>query len=336
MSSTDGTHEPGSLEAPALSASLDHEPGPGEVRLSVQAIGIDRVEKAFEPSPFGVKSKSPPLIEYDVVGEVEAVGPGVAKVRVGERVAAIPSLSTRRAGVYTDLAVFPVEAVLPWPASLDAKQAAALWTPWLTAWGGLVKRGGLRRGQVVLLTAAHRSAAIAAIQTVSAAGAVAVAIVRNTIRQDELRAAGAAHVVDTAIDDLRARVLDITNGRGADLAFDGIGGPQLDSVAESMAPGGRIILYGHLDDPWTHIPIVPMLEQALSLQAHSIRHTTSDPDAFAAAVEAILRGVEQGNYHPIVDRTFPVSEILEAHRYLDSFECLGKVVVLPGGVGAKG
>jgi NADPH:quinone reductase-like Zn-dependent oxidoreductase len=318
-----------------LDAALDRDPGPGEVRLNVQAIGVDRAEKPFDVSDMRTKSTSAARIEYDVVGVVAALGPGVTTLRVGQRVAAIPPSLLGGRGVYTDLAVFPVEAVLPWPESLDAKQAAGLWTPWLTAWGGLVTQGGLRKEDVVLLTAPYRSAGIAAIQTVKAAGATAVAVLRHPINQDELLDIGADYVVATGLEDLSERVLDITDGRGADLAFDGIGGPQLESVAESMTHGGRIVLYGYLDDPWTHMPIVPMMTHALSLRAHSILHTTADPTALATAVAAIVRGVERGEYMPVVDRSFPLADIVEAHRHLDAFDCLGKVVVLPGAVGAR-
>jgi NADPH:quinone reductase-like Zn-dependent oxidoreductase len=302
----------------------------------VQAIGIDRAEKPFDNGMRGYKAVYPSRIEYDVVGVVEAVGAGVERLRVGHRVAAIPPSLLGGRGVYADLAVFPVEAVLPWPEVLDAKQAAGLWTPWLTAWGGLVQQGSLRRDDVVLLTAPNRSAGIAAIQIVKAAGATAIAVIRSPVNQDELEDAGADHVVATAIDDLEEQVLAITDGRGADLAFDGVGGPQLDSVAGAMTHGGRIVLYGHLDDSYTQMPIIAMMTKALTLRAHSILHTTANPAALAAAVDAIVRGVEQGKYRPIVDRTFRLSEIVEAHRYLDSIWCLGKVVVVPGVVGASG
>jgi NADPH:quinone reductase-like Zn-dependent oxidoreductase len=294
MAPTDGMQDLGSPEASQLEASFDRDPGPGEVRLKVEAIGIDRVEKPFEVSLCRTKSTPPPQTEYDVVGVVEAIGPGVTKWQVGHRVVAIPAPLTQARNGYTDLAVFPVEALLPWPAVLDKAQAAALWTPWLTAWGGLVKQGGLRRGQIVLVTAAARSTALAAFQIVRAAGAIPFAVVRHPINPEAVVDAGAAEVIATGIDNLRERLLSLTGDRGADLAFDGVGGPHLESVAEAMAYGGRIVLHGYLDDPWTHIPIVPMLDHAISLHAHSIHQTLADPDTMAAAVTAILEGVEQG------------------------------------------
>jgi NADPH:quinone reductase-like Zn-dependent oxidoreductase len=202
---------------------------------------------------------------------------------------------------------------------------------WLTAWGGLVKNGELRRGDTVLLTAAASSVGLAAIQTANAAGALSIATTRTAAKRDALLRAGAAHVIVTAEEDVPERVLAITGGRGADVVFDAIAGSQVEVLARAMAVGGRLVLYGYLGGLQTPLPFIPMLRKALTVRAHSIFHTTGDSAILAEAVGHVMEGVQRGVFSPVVDRTFPLAEIVDAHRYLDGSEQVGKIVVLPEG-----
>ncbi|CAM5282464.1 zinc-binding dehydrogenase [Streptomyces narbonensis] len=128
-------------------------------------------------------------------------------------------------GVYADRAVVPASSVVPRPAGLDAVGGAAVWMPYLTAYGGLVDVGGMRAGDTVVLTAASSGVGLAAIRTAQRVGAVPVATTRTRAKRDALLEAGAAEVVVTDEEDVVERVLDLTGGRGAGLAFDGSPGP---------------------------------------------------------------------------------------------------------------
>jgi NADPH:quinone reductase-like Zn-dependent oxidoreductase len=323
-------HELGGPEVLRIETLPEQEPQAGEVRLRVQAIGLNRAEALFRRGEYTQKPALPSRIGYDAVGVVDAVGPGVESVRVGARVATAPAFAMSRYGVYGDVAIVPERAIVPWPEALGAEAAVSLWTAWLTVWGGLVKAGSLRRGDWVLLTAASSSVGIAAIQTANAEGAQVIATTRSAAKRAALLSAGAAHVIATESEDLVARVHAITSGRGADVAFDAVAGPHFDTLAQAMADQGRVVIYGYLGGKATPLPLVAMLRKALTLRAYSISRSLSSAATLAEGVAFVMNGVASGAFRPIVDRTFPLDQIVEAHRYLDASDQVGKIVVLPG------
>jgi NADPH:quinone reductase-like Zn-dependent oxidoreductase len=322
-------HELGGPEVLRLESLPERDPGPGEVRISVRAIGLNRAEALFRRGEYTQTPTLPSRIGYDAVGLVAATGREVEGLRIGQRVATMPAFLMSDYGVYGDMAVVPARAIVPWPEGLGAEEAAGLWTAWLTVWGGLLRQGELRPGEWVLATAAASSVGLAAIQTANAHGAKVIATTRTPKKREALLRAGAAEVVVTQGEDVPARVREITGGRGADLLFDAVAGPDLPTMAEALAPGGRIVVYGYLGGRQTPLPILPMLRKGLTVRAHSLFQTTSDPTAMAEAAAYIEDGVRRGAFRPIVDRTFALDEIVEAHRYLEASEQIGKIVVLP-------
>jgi NADPH:quinone reductase-like Zn-dependent oxidoreductase len=321
-------HKLGGPEVLQLESLPTPEPGPGEVRLRVQAIGLNRAEALFRRGEYTQTPELPSRIGYDAVGTIEAIGPDV-ELCVGTRVATVPAFLMSRHGVYAEAAVVPAHAIVPWPEALGAEQAVALWMAYLTVWGGMVKLGEIRQGDWVLLTAAASSVGLAAIQTARAEGARSIATTRKPQKRDALLRAGADHVVVTENEDLPARVLEITGGHGADVLFDAVAGPGLETLAKAMAPKGRVVIYGYLGGLNTPLPLIPMLRKVLTLRAHSIMHTTGDAKVLAEAKKYIVEGVERGVFRPAVDRSFSLEDIVEAHRYLEADEQVGKVIVIP-------
>jgi NADPH:quinone reductase-like Zn-dependent oxidoreductase len=322
-------HELGGPEVLKVEELAEPQPGPGEVRLRVQAIGLNRAEALFRRGEYMQKPELPSRIGYDAVGVVDAVGPGVTGLRVGERAATVPAFLMSRHGVYADEAVVPAHAIVPWPASLRAEEAAALWTAWLTAWAGMIKRGELRRGDWVLLTAAASSVGLAAIQIARAEGAQVIATTRAPSKRDPLAQAGAHHVIVTSDEDVVARVREITGGHGADVLFDAIAGPGFEALCDAMADGGRLVVYGYLGGLRTPLSWTPLLRKGLTVRASSIVRTTTNAEAMAEAIRYVQSGVERGAFRPVVDRTFPLAEIVAAHQYLEGSSQVGKIVILP-------
>ena len=323
-------HELGGPEVLRIESLPSRDPGSGEVRLAVEAIGLNRAEAFFRRDQYTQKPELPSRIGYDAAGVVDAVGPGVEGIRPGDRVATVPAFHMSKYGVYGEEALVPARAIAPWPDGLSAEEAVSLWMAWLTVWGGLVKDGELRRGDWVLLTAAASSVGIAAIQTARAAGARTIATTRTPIKRDALLRAGADEVIVTQEEDLVARVNAITSGQGVDVAFDAVAGPQIEAVAEAMARRGRLVVYGYLGGLKAPLPLVPLLRKRSTLRAHSVFQTTHDPEALAEAKAYVLDGVTRRAFRPLVDRVFALDDIVEAHRALEGDQQVGKIVVTTG------
>jgi NADPH:quinone reductase-like Zn-dependent oxidoreductase len=132
---------------------------------------------------------------------------------------------------------------------------------YMTAYGALIEIGRLKKGEFVLITAASSSVGLAAIDTVKFEGAIPIATTRKSDKQSELIASGAEHVIVTDEEDLVSRVSEITNGAGARIIFDPIGGSLLDKLAETAAPGATIFQYGWLSDEPTPFPLIPALQR---------------------------------------------------------------------------
>ncbi len=236
-------HSIGGPENLKLEDVPSRAPGEGEVKLRVQAVGLNRAEDLYMRGFYMEIPELPSRIGYEAAGVVEAVGPGVDSSWVGKPVATIPGFSMSKNGVLGEEAIVPAAWLGEYPAKLSPVEAAAIWMQYLTAYGALVTFGGLKRGDFVLIPAASSSVGLAAIQIVNAEGAIPIAATRKSDKRAQLLALGAAHVVVTEEEDLVARVNDITGGNGARLIFDPVGGPGLRKTAGSFGlPGNRFLV----------------------------------------------------------------------------------------------
>lgn len=320
-------HETGEADVLKLEELPLADPGPGEVRLKVEAIGLNRAEVLFRQGMYLEAPELPSRIGYEAAGVVDAVGEGVKDVRVGDRVSTIPSFSMRHYGVYGESAVVPAFAAAPYPDTLSAEAAAAIWMPYLTAYGALVALGKLQPGQTVLITAASSSVGLAAIQIVKSVGALAVATTRGPDKKNFLREAGADHVIVTDEEDMAGQMKTIGTGKGANLVFDPVAGPFLEKLAQAAAPGATIFEYGSLSMAPTPFPLIDALGKGLSVRGYVLFEIVQKPDLLAAGKQFVTAGLTSGALKPMVDRTFPLDKIVEAHRYMESNQQKGKIVV---------
>lgn len=306
------------------------EPGAGELRVRVEAIGLNRAEAAFRSGHYIEKAQLPARLGYEAAGIVEALGSGVAGFAVGEAVCVIPEFSMNRYGVYAEQAIVPAAAVVKRPAGLGTIEAAAVWMPYLTAYGALIDIVGLAKGEAVIITAASSSVGLAAIQIANCVGAVPIAVTRSEAKRVGLLAAGAAHVIVSEAQDVAAEVMRITAGQGARMAFDPVGGPGVMPLVGALARQGTLILYGNLSGEahQTPFPFGPAVGRGLSLRGYLVFEVIHDPLRLARAQAFIRDGLQSGALKPKVDRTFAFDQIVEAHRYLEGNAQLGKVVVI--------
>ncbi len=320
-------HEPGGPEVLRIEELAEREPDADEVRLQVAALGLNRSELSFRYGRYLEAPTLPSRIGYDAAGVIDAVGSDVTGLRPGMRVSTIPAFSMSRHGVYGETAVVPARAVAPYPERLTPLEGAAIWMPYLTAWGALVRIGGLARGTSVIVTAASSSVGLAAIQMVKDAGGVAIATTRGADKRDFLHAQGADHVIVTDAESLPERALEVTGGRGADIVFDPVAGPFLELAAMAVCAGGLIISYGALHPQPTPFPLRPALKKGLTIRGYVLFEFTQDPALLAPGLDYVTARLASGVFRPVLDRVFAFEDIVAAHRYMESNEQRGKVVV---------
>ncbi|HZF17019.1 MAG TPA: zinc-dependent alcohol dehydrogenase family protein [Steroidobacteraceae bacterium] len=301
-------------------------PGPGEVRMRIEAIGLNRSEAAFRAGQYPVKPKLPTLIGYEAAGVIESVGEDVRDFSVDQRVSVLPTFRLGEYGVYADTAIVPARSLLAAPPALSSTEAAAIWMQYLTALA-ILEGAHATVGDHVIIRAASSSVGIAAIQLANWAGAVPIAATRRKTKEQALQALGATHVIATEEADLVAEVMKITGGKGARIVFDPVGGPYVETLAQAMAEEGILYIYGGLSgQPTTH-PHWPAALKHLSVRGWVASTIWNHPERFARAKALVLRGLAEGRLKPVISRTFALADIVAAHRYLESNQQLGKVVV---------
>lgn len=302
-------------------------PGPGEVRIAVKALGLNRAESMFRSGHYLEQPRFPARLGYEAAGTVEALGEGVQGLKVGDAVSTIPAFSQNQYGVYGDTAIVPAFAVAKHPASLSWTEAAAIWMQYATAYGALIDIAGLKAGDTLLIPAASSSVGIAAIQIARMIGATPVALTRRSSKRKPLLDAGAAHVIATEEQDLVAEAKTLTGGKGARIVFDPVGGPTVAKLTVAMAERGILFLYGALSTEPTPLPLMDVVGKSLTIRGYVLFEITGDPRRLERAKKFIIDGLSAGKLKPVVAKTFPIEQIVEAHRYLESNQQVGKIVV---------
>ena len=302
-------------------------PGPGEVQIRVKALGLNRAEALLRAGAYIETPTLPSGLGLEAAGIVEAVGDGVKDFAPGDCVSVIPPQSMVRWPAYGEIATYPVGLVVKHPSSLDWPTAAAVWMQYLTAYGALIDIANLHAGDAVVITAASSSVGLAAIQIANRVGATAIAVTRASAKRQALNDAGAAFVVASAEEDLTTRLNELAGPQGVRVVLDPIGGPIFEPLTAGMSRGGILIEYGGLSREPTPFPLPAVLTKTLTLRGYLVHEITGDPAKLEAAKAFILEGLEAGALKPIIDRTFPFEQIVEAHRFLESNEQFGKIVV---------
>ncbi|HSY37054.1 MAG TPA: zinc-dependent alcohol dehydrogenase family protein [Acidobacteriaceae bacterium] len=320
-------HKTGAAEVLQFDELPVPEPGPGEVRLSVKALGLNRAEVMFRNGQYLETPVFPSKNGYEAAGVVDAVGPEVDSSWLGKTVSTVPGTFKLSAhGVYGEVAVVPLKAIAEYPASLSFEQGASIWMQYLTAYGALIWLAKVAKGDFVVITAASSSVGIAAIEMVKAEGAISIAVTRTAAKKAQLLELGADHVIVSDEEDLVARVNEITSGKGARVVFDPIGGPMLESLAAATAYHGIVLEYGALASEATPFPLFTALAKGLTIRGYTLFELTTDP-VFSKAKQYVFDRLAAGAFRPLIDKTFPFAEMVAAHRYMESNAQVGKIVV---------
>ncbi|RPE40561.1 NADPH:quinone reductase-like Zn-dependent oxidoreductase [Streptomyces sp. Ag109_O5-1] len=304
------------------------EPGPGQVAVRVEALGLNRAEALFRAGTYYYQPSLPgSRLGYEAAGVVEAVGEGVTEVAVGDPVMTGPGIEMSARGVYAERVVLPETSVVRRPASVDAVTGAAAWLTYTTAYGGLLETAGLRPGDHVLITGASSGVGTAAIQVARRIGAIPLATTRTEAKRRQLLELGAAEVIvtgDSTAEAVAKEVRRLTGGTGAEVMFDAIGGPGFRPLAEGLAPGGSVVVYGWLDSRPAEIP----WNWPFTIHTYANGTLTSTPGGRRRSTAFLNAGLSDGGFRPVVGEVLEgLDRIRDAHRLMESNAHTGKIVV---------
>ncbi|WP_328328308.1 zinc-dependent alcohol dehydrogenase family protein [Kribbella sp. NBC_00382] len=304
------------------------QPGPGEVLLRIDAIGLNRADVLFRSGHYIESVKQFPAgLGSEAAGVIEALGPGITGFTIGQPVSVIPNFSQNDYPLYAERALAPATALIPRPDSVDAVSGAAVWMPYLTAYGAMAEIAHVRPGDVVVINAASSSVGLAAIHTANRLGATPIAITRTTTKRQRLLDEGAAEVIVSDEDDVAGTILALTDGRGAEYIFDAVAGPGVADLARAVAPDGTLLLWGAASGQPTPYPGFDLGMPALNLRTYTVHEITRNPERLRRATAFVTSGLRSGAFKPTVDRLFTLDTIVQAHKHLESNTHIGKLVV---------
>lgn len=311
------------------------EPRTNEVRISVKAVGLNRADALLRLNQYIEVPELPCKLGYDAAGIVEAVGPDVDHIAVGDCVLTIPAFSQGDYGVYGEAAIVPANALWPWPEQLSREQAACVGVQYTTVYFALKTIGQVEADDTILLTAATGGVGFAGIEVAKQLGATVIATTRKQEKAAALSEAGADHVIVTDEEDLAVRVQEITGGQGVKMVFDPISGKSIPTLLDCLAAGGHYLMYGILDQTEPILPTMSVLAKNVSLHGYSVFAYTGyprlgmpqQPEAVAAAQEFLLPRLADGRLKPVISATFRLDDVVAAHRSLESNQQIGKIVL---------
>lgn len=304
----------------------DPEPGPGQVLVRVHAVACNFPDILLCQGRYQEKPPLPFTPGMEIAGEVVAAGAG-AVAQVGDRVLGTPPMGS---GGYAELAVLDAASTLPWPDGMSAGQAAGMFVTYQTGICALEHRGRLQPGETLLVHAAAGGVGSAAVQLGKALGAHVIGTAGGPEKCAVARAMGADEVIDYTADDLIARVKELTDGRGADVIYDPVGGDLFDASRRVVAFEGRILVIGFVagrfaDAPTNHV----LIKNYAVVGVHWARYRNVAPE-WILRWQGMLNDLwTAGKINPLVGAELPLREAPEALGRLASRGTTGKVVLVP-------
>ncbi|MFJ3659063.1 zinc-binding alcohol dehydrogenase family protein [Streptomyces sp. NPDC090119] len=302
------------------------QPGPGQVLIRAEAIGVTFAEvQRRQGIPIGGHAELPGAPGGDVAGVVEAVGEGVTTVTVGDRV-----VGDVDHGAYAEHVLAGADFLIKIPQDLDAAEATLLPSPAQTAYHAIREAGRLQPGQTIVIDAASGGVGHLAVQIAKALGAgKVIATVGSKAKLDFVRELGADVAVDYSDEDWTDQVLAATDGRGADVVLETVGGDILLKSLGITAQFGTLVFYGSASGDIPPIPTLALsrMKNVAGFSIYAMLY--NKPDVVAAGQRHLLELIASGQVKPVVHQRLPLEEAAKAHELMEARAQLGKVVLVP-------
>jgi NADPH2:quinone reductase len=313
----------GGPETLRLGELPDPVPGPGEVVLRARAAGVNFADTLLIQGKYQEKPAVPFAPGLEVAGEVAALGPGVTHLRIGQR-----ALAPVDHGAFAQLVKARASDAFAIPDAMDWATAAGFPITYGTAHGALVWRAGLKAGETLVV---HGAAGGVGLATVEVGKALGARVIGTAGGADKIAVAlehGADAVIDYKSEDLRARLRELTGGRGADVYFDPVGGEVFEASLRAIAWEGRIVVIGFAGGAVPQIPAnILLVKNVSAVGFYWGSYRRQAPDRLAAQFADLFRWFEQGRLKPHVSHRLPLGRAAEAFELLQQRKATGKVVV---------
>ncbi len=299
------------------------EPKPDEVLIKVYAAGVNRPDILQRQGLYPAPENASPILGLEVAGEIVACGVNVKRWQLGDNVCALVD-----GGGYADYALAPAAQCLPMPAGYSYVQAAALPETFFTVWHNLFQRAHLQAGETLLIHGGASGIGVAAIQIARAFGINIIATAGSAAKCAAIERLG-AQAINYRERDFVAEVKQLTQGLGANVILDMVGGDYIQRNFSAAAKDGRIVNIAFLNGSKTMVDFMPLMLKRLTLTGSTLR---AQPAAVKANIAAELELniwplVKAKTISPLIDSVFALSDVAAAHRHMESNQHIGKIIL---------
>jgi NADPH:quinone reductase-like Zn-dependent oxidoreductase len=332
----------GPPEVLELREAPDPQPKRGEIRIRVQAAGVNFADIVGRLGIYPDLPPMPVVVGYEVAGQVDRVGDGVDSVWQDREV-----LALTRFGGYSDVICVPEAQVVQRPAEMSAEIGAALPVNYLTAYQLVCVMGGLRKGETMLVHSAGGGVGIAAIQLARHIGANVIGTA-SARKHEYLKQLGVGHCIDYRTDDFEQRVREITRGAGVELVLDAVGGKSFKKSFRALSATGRLGMFGISSAatgktrnrwsllkmaaslPWFQFTPPALINQNKGVFGVNLGHLWNEMPRVRSWLETLLDLYRAGVVQPVIDAKFSFEDAAQAHHYIQDRKNIGKVLLIPG------
>ncbi len=299
------------------------EPGPGEILVRHEAIGLNFIDTYHRSGLYPVELPAVPGLE--AAGIVEAVGEGVETLKPGDRVA----YGAGPLGAYAEYRVMPAGRVAKVPDGIDAETAAAAMLKGLTAWYLLRETHRVQPGETIVFLPAAGGVGLIAGQWTKALGARTIGVCSGS-KADLARAHGYDHVIDYTAEDMAARVREITDGEGVPVVYDGVGAATFIPSLDCLRPRGLMVSFGNASGPVTGVDLGDLASRgSLYVTRPILMHYVARDEDLARASKELFDMILSGKVKITINQRYPLEEAAQAHADLEARKTTGQTILLP-------
>ena len=316
-------HEHGGPEALRYEEVSTSEPGAGEARVRIEAAGLNYID-VYHRTGLYPSTNMPFTPGMEGAGVVEAVGPGVTEINVGDRVG-----YAMHQGSYTEVAIVPSEVLVPLPDSIDTQSAAAAMLQGMTAHYLTRSTYPLSTGDTALVHAAAGGVGLLLIQMAKTLGARVFGTVSTPEKAQLATEAGADEVILYTQTDFEAEVKRLTDGRGVDVVYDSVAKTTFDKSLNCLRPRGYLALFGQSSGPVPPFDLSRLSRGSLFITRPGLGHHAADREELMGRASDLFEWISSGTLKLRIDRTFPLQDAADAHRALEGRQTTGKVLLIP-------